>query len=146
MHTRPSARLLVLDPEGRVLLFRFAHPDGAKGHRHYWATPGGRREAGESFAEAAIRELAEETGMVRDDVGPEVARRQFVLTLPDGEEVLADERFFVVRVEETGLSRAGWTEEETQVMAEHRWWHRHELEASAALIFPENLAAMLRAL
>lgn len=146
MRSRPSSRLLVLDPEGRVLLFRFSHKSGALAGRDYWATPGGRRENGERFEDAAIRELAEETGIVRDDVGPQVARRQIILTLPDGEDVMADERFFVVRVTETRLSREGWTADEVEVMAEHHWWHLDELETTDAVVFPENLTTILRAL
>ena len=33
-------------------------------HAPYWSIPGGHLEAGESFAECAIREVAEETGLV----------------------------------------------------------------------------------
>ena len=39
MRTRPSARLLVVDPAGRILLFRFAHSRGAFVGEGYWATP-----------------------------------------------------------------------------------------------------------
>lgn len=146
MRSRPSARLLVIDPQGHVLLFRFAQPDGAKGVRDYWATPGGAVEDGESFEAAAIRELAEETGIAREDVGGEIARRSFVLTMPSGEEVMADERFFVVRVETRNLARDGWTDEERRVMAEHHWWTLDELAAAEALVFPETLVEILRAL
>ena len=38
---RPAARLLITDPLGRVLLFRFEHRTGALAGMRYWATPGG---------------------------------------------------------------------------------------------------------
>jgi 8-oxo-dGTP diphosphatase len=121
MRRRPSARLLILDPGGRVLRFRFVHKTGALAGDDYWATPGGAVEDGETFEQAAIRELEEETGIHRDDVGPQVGRREFVLQLPDGERVLADERFFLVEALNEGFSRAGWTAEEAEVIAEQRW-------------------------
>ena len=39
LRIRPSARAVVIDPEGRVLLVRFEFPRGT-----VWATPGGGQE------------------------------------------------------------------------------------------------------
>ena len=85
MRRRPSARLLIIDDAGRVLLFRFVHHEGALAGQDYWATPGGGVEEGETFEQAAIRELEEGTGIRAENVGPEVAQREFALQLPDGE-------------------------------------------------------------
>lgn len=144
MRARPSARLLVLDSQDRLLLFRFVHRAGALAGKAYWATPGGGLEPGESFAQAAMRELAEETGLRIADVGPEVGRREFALTLPSGEVTWADERFFLVRTEGLTLSRDGWTAEENAVMRESRWWPLGELAATAATVHPEGLADLVR--
>ncbi|WP_298917814.1 NUDIX hydrolase [uncultured Algimonas sp.] len=51
-----------------VLLIRRANPP----HAGEWSLPGGRIDPGESEAEAALRELAEETG-VAADLGPKIA-------------------------------------------------------------------------
>jgi 8-oxo-dGTP pyrophosphatase MutT (NUDIX family) len=53
-----------------VLLFRFLHKEGALVGQDFWATTGGGVEEGETFEQAAIRELGEETGIRTENVGP----------------------------------------------------------------------------
>ncbi len=143
MRRRPSSRLLVIDQNNRVLLFRFVFNRGPLAGRNYWATPGGALEAGESFADAARRELFEETGILRGAIGQEVAEREFVLQLHDGECVMAEERFFLVRIADQSLSRDHWTPIEIEVMTEHRWWSVEELTSTSEAVFPETLATIL---
>lgn len=146
MRRRPSARLLVVDQRDRVLLFRFVHMRGALAGQDYWATPGGALEDGETFEDAGRRELFEETGIVVATLGEQVAAREFVLELSDGAEVVAEERFFLVRVVDQVLSRDHWTPLEREVMADHRWWPIPELMSTSDVIFPENLIAVLASL
>jgi 8-oxo-dGTP diphosphatase len=145
MRSRSSARLLILEPSGRVLLFRFVHKNGPLAGQDYWATPGVGVEDGETFEQAAHRELWEETGIRAQTIGPEVGRRVFPLQLPDGEHVTADERFFLVKSGNASLSRDGWTALELEVMTEHRWWSREELAQTSATIWPEDILTMLDA-
>src|SRR5688572_18336990 len=86
---RPTARVLLLDSAGRLLLFRFEPGNQPP----LWATPGGGLEPGEDFPEGARRELREETGLDLD-CGTEVACRIVEFVTPDGETVVADERYF----------------------------------------------------
>ncbi len=144
MRRRPSSRLLVLDRADRVLLFRFVFTEGALGGQDYWATPGGAVEPGETFAVAARRELFEETGIVTQAIGEPVAEKEFILQLANGEHVVAEERFFLVRIADpVPLSRDHWTPGEREVMLEHGWWLASDLSATDEVVFPEDLADIL---
>lgn len=138
---RPAARILLLDPADRILLFRFTPDDRPP----FWVTPGGAVDPGESYEEAARRELAEETGLVAD-CGAVVAQRMSEFLTLEGVPVSADERFFVVRTENTHVDPAGHTPLERQVMREWRWFTRAEIAAHAETIYPEDLLDTLDAL
>ncbi len=56
----PCVGGLAYDADGRLLLIRRRNEPG----RGLWSVPGGRVEAGESDADAVVREMAEETGLV----------------------------------------------------------------------------------
>lgn len=81
-----------------MLLFRFEHKTGSPHRQIFWATPGGGLDPGESYEDAACREMLEETGTTIEDPGPRVARRTAVFRAPTGEMVEADERYFVPRL------------------------------------------------
>jgi 8-oxo-dGTP pyrophosphatase MutT (NUDIX family) len=136
--------VLLLDPAGRVLLFRFQFRRGPLEGLVFWALPGGALEAGESFEEGARRELFEETGLSVDHPGPEIARKQYVMRAPDGDwEVDVEERYFLLRVDPFELTCEGWTELEREILTEHRWWRRDELGGAAETVYPEDLAEMM---
>ncbi|MGV3742676.1 MAG: NUDIX hydrolase [Burkholderiaceae bacterium] len=143
LRRRPAARLLVTDPFGRVLLFRFEHRHGALAGIRYWATPGGGLEPGETFAQAAVRELREETGIVLADAGPVIARRQLVLQISSGEHVLEEEQYFHIAASSDFISLDGWTASERESMMAFRWWTHAELEATHEQVSPDNLLEIL---
>jgi 8-oxo-dGTP diphosphatase len=135
---RPSARILLLDGEDRVLLFRFDAPDRAP----FWATPGGALDPGEACDEGARRELREETGLDLD-CGPEVGRRLAEFVTLEGVPVVADERYFLVRTDTGMIETAGHTDLERRVMRGWRWFTRAELAAHEEPVFPDDLLDML---
>lgn len=56
----PCVGAIVFDDAGRLLLIKRGHPPG----EGLWSLPGGRVEPGETDAEAVVREVLEETGLV----------------------------------------------------------------------------------
>jgi 8-oxo-dGTP diphosphatase len=56
----PCVGAIIRDDQGRLLLVKRGHEPGLG----LWSVPGGRIEAGESDAEALVRELREETGLI----------------------------------------------------------------------------------
>jgi 8-oxo-dGTP diphosphatase len=59
----PCAGAVVRDHQGRILLVR----RGQAPSRGMWSLPGGRIESGETWADAAVREVSEETGIAAQD-------------------------------------------------------------------------------
>jgi 8-oxo-dGTP pyrophosphatase MutT (NUDIX family) len=141
LRLRRAARLIVLDPELRALMFRYDVP----GRPPFWVTAGGECEADESFEDAARRELLEETGFVADP-GPEVARMTPEFITVEGEPVQADERFFLLRVAESQIDTSRHTALEQRLMTQHRWFTLEELEDWSEAVFPADLATMIRSL
>lgn len=135
---RPAARILLLDPEGRLLLFRFTPDD----RRAFWCTPGGAVDPGESYEAAARRELFEETGIVADP-GPQLLQRSADFRSIEGVEVTADERYFLVRTAARAIDVGGHSELERRVMRDWRWFTPAEIAGSRETIYPEDLIDIL---
>jgi len=136
---RPASRILLVDDMGRTLLFRFDVDDRPP----FWCTPGGAVDPGESYLECARRELLEETG-IDADPGDEVARRQIEFVTIEGVPVSADERYFLVRVEDAAIDTARHTELEQRVMTQWRWFAPDEIASWPERIYPEDLIELLQ--
>ena len=143
---RATARVVLLDPAGRVLLFgaRLADLASPPGPVLYWYTPGGAIEPGESVRAAAVRELAEEIGLVLDPAaleGPVWLRRAVAPLL--GEPVDARETYFALREVVHRVDVSGQTDLEAYEDQPHRWWSAAEIAASAERFVPADLAEAL---
>jgi 8-oxo-dGTP pyrophosphatase MutT (NUDIX family) len=137
---RPTARLLVLDPDGRILLFSAVDPRGKT-----WFTPGGGVHRGESLEAAAVRELAEETGHVRAeaDIGPVVATCAGLWAASGELTFFGADAFFCVRVAEPRVDTDGQEALERSVITGHRWWTTGDLRATSDKIVPNGLADLV---
>jgi 8-oxo-dGTP pyrophosphatase MutT (NUDIX family) len=134
---RTAGRVIVVDREGRVLLFRGGDParprDGT-----WWFTPGGGAGPGESVEEAARRELFEETGLAVAKLGRVVATRDVTFSFL-GRTYEQREHLFRVIVEPFEIDTSRWTRIEREVQVEHRWWTLEELRTTSDVVYPENL-------
>jgi ADP-ribose pyrophosphatase YjhB (NUDIX family) len=139
---RVAARVLLLDPSGRVLLVRFE--DRVTDYA-WWATPGGGVQPGESLEEAARREVREETGLGDLSLGPIVWLREFEFTWRDLR-YRQTEHIFAARVDEFEPTLDGFESYELDLLPEHRWWSVDEIERSRERFGPRRLGGLLREL
>jgi ADP-ribose pyrophosphatase YjhB (NUDIX family) len=108
--TRRTARILLLAPDDRLLLFRYL----AEGFDPFWIMAGGECDPGEDYADAARRELREETGIEAEPLPLGVTRQADYVY--DGEPVRAIEHFYVHRARAAAIDTSGHTELERKAM------------------------------
>lgn len=147
LNHRTSARIVLLDESGAVLLLRGSDPALGEPAPKWWFTVGGEVQQGERLAEAAARELAEETGLrvaPADMVGP-VWRRDQVFEF-NGSLIDSEEFYFVYRTRRFEPSRTGRTELERSYIHGHRWCDAADiaqLVAAGETVYPMQLSGLL---
>ncbi|WP_136244743.1 NUDIX hydrolase [Mycobacterium intracellulare] len=147
LNHRTSARVVLLDESGAVLLLRGSDPALGEPAPKWWFTVGGEVQQGERLAEAAARELAEETGLrvaPADMVGP-VWRRDQVFEF-NGSLIDSEEFYFVYRTRRFEPSRTGRTELERSYIHGHRWCDAADiaqLGAAGETVYPMQLSGLL---
>lgn len=134
---RRSARLVLLDSEDRLLLFRY-HDE----HKPpFWSTAGGELKEGESYEMAAARELKEETGFTAP-IGQLLRERDDVYPTARSTPARWLERYFLVRCDGTP-SREGWSEEERETIQNWKWWSLNEMRTTDETFLPSFLPDLL---
>ena len=140
---RRAARVLLVDAQERVLLLHGSDP-GAPERGQWWFTPGGGLDEGETPAQAAARELLEETGLrtAAADLGEPVHERvtEFVF---DGGHYRQSEHYFLLRVDAHEVDTSGPESWVDPGVTGHRWWDRDALRATDEVVFPPELPDVL---
>ncbi|MCH9732698.1 MAG: NUDIX domain-containing protein [Actinomycetia bacterium] len=148
--TRRSARVLLLDHDGAVLLLCGSDPaasGGAAPAPRWWFTIGGAAQAGEALAQAAARELWEETGLrvaPADMIGP-VWRRDAVIDF-NGSVIRSQEMYFIHRTKRFEPSDSGRSGLERTYLPQHRGCDAtliDELAANGETVYPRQLGGLL---
>jgi ADP-ribose pyrophosphatase YjhB (NUDIX family) len=138
---RLAARVILLDPDRRVLLMRY--DDGPPNGSH-WTTPGGGLNQGEDFRAGALRELAEETGWTDISLLDEVLRRELTMEY-GGRLVRQRERLYLARTTEPRREIRGV---EAMHASDHiaawRWWTLDELDTTTETVWPRGLGRLIR--
>lgn len=142
LRERLTARVLLFDTEGRILLMLGRLP-GRPPESASWFTVGGGFDPGETLEQAARREIAEETGFTEVELGPVVWLREGVGILTDGERVIFKEHYVVARCAGGEPSREGWADYETELIDDIRWWTLEEVATAQVRIYPERFIELL---
>jgi 8-oxo-dGTP pyrophosphatase MutT (NUDIX family) len=139
-YVRPTARAVVIDPQGRVLLFRVAVPRAPE--RFFWITPGGGVQGAESYEEAIRREIWEETGVDEFKLGPCVWERTATSQFST-RWIQFVERYFVAWVPHAEVIAENREAAELTFLQEHRWFSLEELRTHPERVVPGQLAALV---
>ena len=131
--TRSTSRVILLNGLDQILLLHAQDPEQHK----WWIAPGGGLAEGESFEEAAKRELFEETGSTAA-IGNCVWTRRHIYDW-DGRRHDQYERFFVARTEDEVVAPRS----SDSYIIGYRWWSVSEIEHSSDVFAPRQLAELL---
>jgi 8-oxo-dGTP pyrophosphatase MutT (NUDIX family) len=142
---RRAGRVLVIDPDDRVLLLEGFDP--AEPASRYGVTIGGGLEEGENTADAALRELREEARITvaAEELGGPVWRRSTEFSF-DGTRYRQDEDYYLLRTGHVRVSLADLDDVERQTVTGYRWWSLQELAHTTEVFYPSELPGLLQEL
>jgi 8-oxo-dGTP pyrophosphatase MutT (NUDIX family) len=146
--TRNAVKIVLLNDADELLLMCMDDPTitsiGLAYSGPFWTLIGGEMEPNETIAEAAERELFEETGLTREDVefGPHVWFGELDLILY-GEPTHIRQEFVVARTRCRDVSLANLTDAEKMVVTQLSWFSLDRLIGGGEVVHPTRLPEYL---
>jgi 8-oxo-dGTP pyrophosphatase MutT (NUDIX family) len=141
---RNAVRVVLADASGRVLLFHVLTPDETPDG--WWELPGGGIEPGETYLDATIREIREETGLLLDpaQVRPPTWRRDSTWR-SRGIRRLQHEIVVYAQLaaDQPPITDGGRTPEEAEDYVTARWWQVPEITSGRERFYPSRLPELL---
>lgn len=136
-----GARVLLLDRADRVLLIHACDPDDPD--HHWWKLPGGGVDPGETLADTVIREFAEETGIVLEELGPCRWIRETRFRYRNRDHHRREHVFLARPTDTTPTMHTTPTDNERVGLLGRRWWSHADLLDSRDKLLPPALPALL---
>lgn len=140
---RRSARVVLVDAAGAVLLVKSGFRRSIGGVASAWFVPGGGVERDETVRQAAARELNEETGV-------SVVPAELVhLAFAEGDGQVGDLRgrmrddIYIAQTLSRAISTSGLERHERDALHGYRWWLIEDLLVTDEVVFPRGLGAAL---
>ena len=143
---RRAARVLLVDDDGRILLQNCCDPS-APAAGSWWNTMGGGIDPGETPVQAAVRELAEETGLqvAPEDLG-EVVHTRLTEFPFGGQHYRQAEDYFLLRTSAFDAAPTAHSDVELVAVLGMRWWTVAELRATGERVYPDELLEVMERL
>jgi 8-oxo-dGTP pyrophosphatase MutT (NUDIX family) len=138
--SRQTIRVIMIDYD-RTLLFEDSDPGVPEAR--WWVTPGGGVDPEETTSQAAVREVAEETGYLlaeSDLLGP-IAFRHVVHGYSD-QVIEQDESFFLAMVQPFEVDVSAHSVDEQLTIKQFRWWTHDDLRHTNEWIWPAELVEL----
>ncbi|TQV88743.1 NUDIX hydrolase [Aliikangiella coralliicola] len=137
MKTRQCARLMIVNEQQELLLFQYKDEHKAE---PFWATAGGELKEGETYREAAKRELYEETGL-RNNIGELLKENEDIFAVARSVPALWQEKYYLVNCSsDSKVFAAEWTDEEKTTIQKWKWWSLEAMKSEESQSFkPEWL-------
>ena len=132
--SRPAARVVLINDDDQIL---YLHAREHSKGRGFWVMPGGGLEPEETFEEAAIREVKEETGF-SIELGPCLWQRRHIFDWR-GRKHDQFELYYVAHI--SGMITVAGKPDD--YVTGHRWWSLNEIERSKEEFAPRRIALLL---
>lgn len=145
INVRKAVRGVILNRKGQVLLIKMKSDflkQNQMGFSEFWLTPGGKVDPGEGYQEALLREVKEETGIVKVIVKEVLFEEEKTVVWNDFPVRLFN-RYYLIHALDENIDQSFLLDYEKEAILDYKWWSKEELCATKEVVFPKNLGRMM---